>query len=797
MLNQDDYRAVIGGCRLPSAGQAYVDATRNSEPSRLVGGGNFRNTPIRFASQRMGRVIQAESDTVEGAFVRLCEFDDRNVLEFWDQPPSVPLVIINKRGHRQRTTYTPDFLVIRPQGPTVVECKSLAELGRLIADRPQDWITIESGYRYRPAYEYFAELGVLHEVWAPDARSALRSSNIDLLLAARRAPAPSKEIKLRTRICTYLVNTPIASISQLCRALKLPDSTMLLRGISQGWLYAPLDQYLLSKPEDALIALNPVQYDLAIEALALCHSAPVIGMIAVQTAVPGPAQAVVMLQRQQELLGQCPPSVTARTLRRHRARLRSMQGDIRALLPLRRSGNRKPRLTAQHEAFLQASITKHHATGTALSAPASHLRYENDFIDAKAKGDFQPHEFAVSLNTFLDRIAKRDAEDLDRARGGNRAANAVAAPVDREFNSAPASRPFQIAHADHYLADKWLSVRLSGGRVFSRKPWVSVLRDDIREVLALTVGFRAPSRKVLAELLRDCGRRHGRLPEVIVSDCGSDFQSVFYESTLAILGVHKKDRPSAAPRFGGSLERWFGTFKTQILWSSPGSTRNDGKGRTVSPSHRGHRLAEQDLIDFYHELESVIFGQINLHLRAEQLNSPDAVTAAELAMYPMSGIPVEYDQRFMVATSVAADEEKYKVDRSRGINPLGRWYWHPALARMAHKRVEVRLDPWDEDLVYALVDNDWVCCRARGTLYQESKDLVAMICRATLRLDGRQELAEAKHEADLALSRHLSNRDRTPPSDAPADDPETQDDLSGTPPTSLDDISPIPVNWSL
>lgn len=796
MLNQDDYRAVIGGCRLPSAGQAYVEATRNSEPSRLVGGGHIRNTPIRFASQRMGRVIQAESDTVEGAFVRLCEFDDRNVLEFWDQPPSVPLVIINKRGHRQRTTYTPDFLVIRPQGPTVVECKSLAELERLIADRPHDWIVIDGSYRYRPAYEYFAGIGVLHEVWAPDARSALRSSNIDLLLAARRAPAPSKEAKLRTRICTYLVNTPIASISQLCQALKLPNATMLLRGINQGWLYAPLDQYFLSKPEDALIALNPVQYDFAIEALSLCRGAPMTGMIAVETSVPGPAQAMVMLQRQQELSGQRPPSVTGRTLRRHRARLRSMQSDIRALLPRCRAGNRKPRLTAQHEAFLQASITKHYATGTALSAAASHLRYENDFVDAKANGDFQSHEFAVSLNTFLDRIAKRDAEDLDRARGGNRAANAIAAPVDRELNSAPASRPFQIAHADHYLADKWLSVRLSGGRVFSRKPWVSVLRDDTGEVLALTVGFRAPSRKVLAELLRDCVRRHGRLPEVIVSDCGSDFQSVFYESTLAIFGVHKKDRPSAAPRFGGSLERWFGTLKTQILWSSPGSTRNDGKGRAVSPSHRGSRLAEQDLIDFYHELESVIFGQLNLHLRAEQLNSPNAVTSAELAIYPMSGVPVEYDQCFMVATSVAADEDEYKVDRSRGINPLGRWYWHPALARMARKCVQVRLDPWDEDLAYALVDNDWVCCRTRGALVQEHKNLVAMIARATLRQDGRQELAEAKHEADLALARHLNERDRNAPTDSMGDDVPSQHDGESLSPEDLDDICAIPVNWS-
>lgn len=173
----------------------------------------------------------------------------------------------------------------------------------------------------------------------------------------------------------------------------------------------------------------------------------------------------------------------------------------------------------------------------------------------------------------------------------------------------------------------------------------------------------------LAELLRDCVRRHQRLPEMIVSDCGSDFQSVFYETTLAAHGVHKKDRPSAAPRFGGELERLFGTLKTSILWSRRGSTRNDARGRAVSASHRSDRLAEQDLIDFYHELEHAIFSQRNLHLRGERSNSPDLIAAAGLAMYPMSGIEVAYDYDFLVATSIDASDKTYRVDRARGVNP--------------------------------------------------------------------------------------------------------------------------------
>lgn len=797
MLSQSQYQTLSEDWRLPASGQAYIDRTRNSEPERLVGSGSFRNTPIRFASQRMGRVIQAESDTVEGAFLRLCEYDVRNTLEFWDQPPSVPLIIVNKRGHRQRTTYTPDYMVVRPQRPVLVECKSIAGIRKLLAERPDDWISLEDGYRYRPAYEYFATMGLTHEIWLPDDRSVLRSSNIDLLLAARRVPCPEHEARWRTRIRTYLVNAPIASIAALCRDLKLPNATMLLRGINEGWLYAPLDLCLLSRPEDALIALNQAHFAVGFEALALCRSTPAIGSIAAEASVPNMAHAVVMLQRQQELFGQRPPSVSARTLRRYRARLRAMNGNIRALLPRPRPGNRKPRLKPEHETFLQESIADHHATGIALSAAASYLRYENDFKKKKASGEFPENEFAVSLTTYLARIATCDVEPLALARGGTRAANAAAAPVDRQHCSAPACRPFEIAHADHYLGDRTLALRISGGRTLARKPWVSVLHDDSStEVLAMTVGFRSPSRKVLAELLRDCVRRHGRLPETIVSDCGSDFQSVFYESTLALLGVHKKDRPSAAPRFGGRLERLFGSLKTCILWSRAGSTRNDARNRAISPSHRSNRLAEQGLIEFYHELEHAIFGQLNLHLRGERLNSPDVLMEEGLAMFPMSGVPVDYDQRFMIATSIDAPKESYKVDQSRGINPLGRWYWHPKLAQAANTRVEVRLDPWDEDLAYAMVQGEWVFCRARGTLYQEIKDLVAMVCRATLRLDGRQELAEAQHEADLSLAKHLTFQQRTLPSEEVTDAPQTDDDLSNTPLDRIDEISAVPVNWS-
>lgn len=774
MLSDEDYRAHARRWGLSPAGQDYVDRTRQSEPSRIVGSGTTRSTPVRFASRRMGMVIQGESDTVEGAFLREWEYDQQNNLEIWDQPPPIPVVITNKRGHRQRTTYTPDYLVLRKLRVEVVECKAPDRVAELVRDRPHDWRYENGVHLYQPVRNYFAELGLSHIVWVPDERIALRSSNIDLLLATRWTQLQNGAASLRRRICKYLAASQAATFAEVVEALELPDLSMILRGIDEGWLYAPLDQYLLSRPHDALIALDRERFEHGSAALTLWRNVAGRDSSVSGDVVPDAARAAVMLQRHQELMGERPPTRSPRSRRRYRAELRNSGNDVRALLPRPRPGNRTSRLTKDEEAIIEESITKHHANPTALSDRQSYLQYLLDFADKQASGSLPENMHAVSLPTYRSRLKKWDQEKIAAARGGVRAANAAAEPVSRDRCSTPPCRPFEIAHADHYLGDRFLLVRTTGKQLWTRKPWISFLRDEgTSEILAMAVGFRTPSRNVLSELMRDCVRRHGRLPQTIISDRGSEFKSVFYETTLAAYGVHKKDRPSAAPRFGGSLERLFGTVKTCILWGRPGSTRNDARDRSVSPSHRGHRLAEQDLTDFYHELEHAVFDQLNAHIRGERLISPDIQRNQGLAMYPMSGVEVAYDESFMIATSIEAPKGSYTADRSRGLKVLGRWFWHPNLARLQKSPVSVRLDPWDEHLVYAYVNGGWISCRSRDSTPHESCDLVAMIARATLRLDARAEQALAQREADLALARTFRERDcarNTPPASAPKAD---------------------------
>lgn len=796
MLETAQLEALFTSWQLPPAGRAYIEQVRSTNPTRLVGSGNARNTPLRFASQRMGHVIQAESATVEGALVRICEYDDLNVLEYWDQPTTVPLVITNALGRRQRSTHTPDFLILRPSGPAVIECKPEAAADSLTTTRTHDWKKDDGeAYHYVPAESYFNDLGIGHEVWVPDDRSELRSSNIDLLLAVRRWPIPPDIERWKARITRHLEAVSIASITELSRDLRLPDTGVLLRGIHDGWLYAPIDRFLLSSPHDALLALTANNFNQGIEVMEAWRRSVPDG--AGSDLVPNIAKASVMLERMKQIKGMCSASVSVRSLRRYRHLLRQSNGDVRALLPKARRGNTTLRIASAHEKFIQDCIDKHHRVPTSPSTYASYLSYKNSFSEMHGRGGLPKHEFPISLTTYISRVKARSPEHLALGRGGKRAANSAAAPVDRRLASAPIRRPFESAQADHYLSDRTLIVRGSQNQRFTRKPWISILRDVASsEVIALTVGFRSPSKKVLSELLRDCVRRHGRLPETIATDCGSDFQSTFYESTLALYGVHKKDRPSGAPRFGGDLERLFGTLKTSILWRGAGSTHNDARGRSISPSHRSSALAEQDLISFYLELECAIFDQLNLHLRGEALDPPDVILRSGLETYPMSGVRVDLDQDFLVATSIDAPAGMYTVDPSRGINVLGRWYWSPELAAATKRKVEVRLDSWDDELVYARVDDHWVPCRCRGSLPRESRNFLAKLCRSTLRLEGREELAQAKHEADLSLARHLIRRNELASADSQRSEP-----LHKLPPEQgvlpdPDTIAAVSITWS-
>jgi transposase InsO family protein len=85
-------------------------------------------------------------------------------------------------------------------------------------------------------------------------------------------------------------------------------------------------------------------------------------------------------------------------------------------------------------------------------------------------------------------------------------------------------------------------------------------------------------------ILRECVRRHGRLPQIIVIDGGAEFQSTYFETLLARYECTKKTRPPAKARFGSVCERLFGTTNTQFVHNLRGNTQITRNVRQVTKS---------------------------------------------------------------------------------------------------------------------------------------------------------------------------------------------------------------------
>src|SRR5258708_36218312 len=136
---------------------------------------------------------------------------------------------------------------------------------------------------------------------------------------------------------------------------------------------------------------------------------------------------------------------------------------------------------------------------------------------------------APSYVTFCTAVRARPAFEQNLRRLGHRAAYMHATFYFELERTTPrhGDRPFEIGHIDHTQVD--IEVVCSRtGRSLGR-PWMTILTDAFsRRCLALYLTFDAPSYRSCMMILRDCVRRHSRLPQIMVVDGGPEFRSTYF-----------------------------------------------------------------------------------------------------------------------------------------------------------------------------------------------------------------------------------------------------------------------------
>ena len=192
MLNEADFSEWCRRLALTDAAQAVISGVRSRNPTRRVGGGR-ENVSGRYPSRKMGFTIQFESHKVELPFVYEVEHDP-DVLEYYDQPPSIPLAYRAANGRHLSVMHTPDYFVLRHDSAVWVECKTPKDLEKLAIRSPNRYILdgdgswrCPPGEAGRKSWLFTGIIPIcLPELWPSKTRFAAGS-----IIAAARSTDPS------------------------------------------------------------------------------------------------------------------------------------------------------------------------------------------------------------------------------------------------------------------------------------------------------------------------------------------------------------------------------------------------------------------------------------------------------------------------------------------------------------------------------------------------------------------------------------------------------------------------------
>jgi putative transposase len=403
-----------------------------------------------------------------------------------------------------------------------------------------------------------------------------------------------------------------------------------------------------------------------------------------------------------------------RTLRRYISRYLEARdaygnGYIGLLPQVSKQGNRTARLTEETRLEMEECIE------SIYEKPEQPTKFCSwvEFKDA-CKSQNLPW---VSYWTFCKAVDARPLHTQTEKRKGRRAAykhKEFYWNLDRQ-TPRHGDRPFEIGHIDHTELDLEIISPVTGKKL--GKLWLTILTDAFsRRELAHSVSFEEPSYRSCMMVFRECVRRHGRLPQIIVIDGGHEFASTYFDYVLARFEITKKTRPPAQSRFGSVCERHFGTTNTQFIHNLRGNTQIMKNVRQVTKSNNPKNRAIWDCRSFddrlteyfdsvYDTMEHPALGQ----------NPRDAFNAGLDLGGPRKHRYILYNHDFLMATAPSTQKGTAKVHPGRGVTINHFLYWCQAFRDplVENHSVPVRYDPYDMGVAWAFVRGHWMECHSQ------------------------------------------------------------------------------------
>lgn len=246
MLSENELLRLYVQQNIPLIGRKAVETIRASEPVRRVGGGTH-NVASRFASRKMGCVIQAESHKGELAAVYSWEHDPKT-FEFYDQPSTIKLSYINAAGKRVSHPSTPDYFLIQEEWMGWVECKPEEQLKASHESGNQRFVPDEKGgWRCPPGEEFAVQFGLGFKVRSTQEINWMLIRNLEFLsdYLQDKCPQPSQETYCV--IAQHFGGERWILLQNLLERQEVSADTVFTL-IAYGFLIVDLESELLSEP---------------------------------------------------------------------------------------------------------------------------------------------------------------------------------------------------------------------------------------------------------------------------------------------------------------------------------------------------------------------------------------------------------------------------------------------------------------------------------------------------------------------------------------------------------------------
>ena len=205
----------------------------------------------------MGLTIQFESHRVELPLVYEMEHDP-GVLEYYDQPPSIPLAYHAANGRRVSVMHTPDYFVIRQDSAGWVECKSSEDLQKLAIRTPNRYLRDGSGkWRCPPGEAHSSPLGLDYRVWSSAEINWNLQRNLTFLEDYLRCDPAGSAGFVDPAIKAAIEAKPGILLHELLdRAGGVPNTDEIYLLIATGGAYVDLSAAAIVEPEQVRVFAN-------------------------------------------------------------------------------------------------------------------------------------------------------------------------------------------------------------------------------------------------------------------------------------------------------------------------------------------------------------------------------------------------------------------------------------------------------------------------------------------------------------------------------------------------------------